>query len=63
MKTRILSLVAIFLLATTTTAFAQDKKIDTEASSVKWTGYKVTGQHEGTIDLKNGALNLSLIHI
>ncbi|WP_298425384.1 YceI family protein [uncultured Kordia sp.] len=57
MKTRILSLVAIFLVATVTTTFAQDKKIDTKESSIKWTGYKVTGQHEGTIDFKNGTLN------
>ncbi|WP_430409715.1 YceI family protein [Kordia sp.] len=56
MKTRILSLVAIFVLATITTAFAQDKKIDTEESSIEWTGYKVTGQHEGTIDFKDGTL-------
>jgi polyisoprenoid-binding protein YceI len=58
MKTRILSLVVIFLLATVTTAVAQDKKIDTEASSIKWTGYKITGQHEGTIDFKDGTLIL-----
>ncbi len=57
MKTRILSLVAVFLLATVTTAFAQDKKIDAKGSSIKWTGYKVTGQHEGTIDFTDGTLN------
>ena len=32
------------------------KKIDTKNSFVKWTGYKVTGQHEGTISLKKGEL-------
>ena len=32
------------------------KKIDTKNSLVKWTGYKVTGQHEGTITLKKGEL-------
>lgn len=57
MKTRILTLVALFVFATVTTAFAQDKKVDTKESSIKWTGYKVTGQHEGTINFKDGTLN------
>lgn len=56
MKTRILTLVSLFLFAATTTVFAQDKKIDTKESKISWTGYKVTGQHEGTIDFKDGAL-------
>ncbi|WP_046758637.1 YceI family protein [Kordia jejudonensis] len=57
MKTRILTLVVLFIVATVTTAFAQDKKINVEKSSINWTGYKVTGQHEGTIDFKEGTLN------
>jgi len=57
MKTRILTLVALFVFATVTTAFAQEKRIDAEGSSIVWTGYKVTGQHEGTIDFKGGALD------
>ena len=56
MKTRILTLVALFIFATVTTAFAQVKRIDAKASSIYWTGYKVMGQHEGTIDFKGGAL-------
>ena len=32
------------------------KTINVEKSVVKWTGYKVTGQHEGTISLKTGGL-------
>ncbi len=35
----------------------QDKAMDTEASKVTWKGYKVTGSHEGTVNLKNGTLN------
>ncbi len=31
-------------------------KVDTAASSVKWKGYKVTGEHEGTVQLKEGFL-------
>lgn len=56
MKTRILTLVALFAFATISTTVAQEKKIDTKESKITWTGYKVTGQHEGTIDLKNGTL-------
>ncbi len=56
MKTRILTLVVVFIFATVTTAFSQEKSIDTEASSIAWTGYKVTGQHEGTIEFKDGSL-------
>jgi len=56
MKTRIFTLVALFLVATISTALAQSKKIDIAASTITWTGYKVTGQHEGTISLKEGSL-------
>ncbi|MBC7777451.1 MAG: YceI family protein [Phycisphaerae bacterium] len=31
-------------------------KVDTNASVVAWTGYKVTGQHTGTVKIKNGTL-------
>lgn len=30
--------------------------VDTENSSLVWTGSKVTGQHTGTVDIKEGAL-------
>lgn len=32
------------------------KEVNTESSIVKWIGYKVTGQHEGTIEIKKGSL-------
>ena len=32
-------------------------KINTEKSVVTWKGYKVTGEHTGTIAIKNGELN------
>ena len=35
---------------------AQTYTIDTEASSIKWLGKKVTGQHEGTIKLQTGTI-------
>ncbi len=56
MKTRILSLVALFVFATIATAVAQNKEIDAATSAINWTGYKVTGQHEGTINFKSGTL-------
>jgi polyisoprenoid-binding protein YceI len=59
MKTRILTLVALFAFALVSTAVAQNKTINTKESSIKWTGYKVTGQHEGTIDFKEGTLEFT----
>ncbi|MGB2085766.1 MAG: YceI family protein [Flavobacteriaceae bacterium] len=35
---------------------AQEKTIDTAQSSIHWVGKKVTGQHEGNIQLKSGSL-------
>ena len=32
-------------------------QVDTDASQVIWKGYKVTGSHEGTIDIKSGNLS------
>ena len=39
-----------------TTITAQTKKVDVAKSKINWVGKKVTGQHEGTINLKDGAL-------
>jgi polyisoprenoid-binding protein YceI len=47
--------IALFL-AVTTLGIAQTKKIDASKSSVAWIGKKVTGQHNGIINLKEGAL-------
>jgi len=33
------------------------KKVDIKNSIIKWIGYKVTGQHEGTITLRSGELS------
>ena len=52
-KITLLAFVTLTLLA-----FSSDtvKNVNIEDSVVKWTGYKVTGQHEGTISLKKGTL-------
>lgn len=60
MKTSIknLALVAFVALFTlSSTAIAQNQKdIKTESSKLVWKGYKVTGSHEGTIDIQSGNL-------
>jgi len=50
-----------FLLATiliSFSVFAQDMKVNTSKSELKWTGKKVTGEHWGYIKLKDGSLTL-----
>jgi polyisoprenoid-binding protein YceI len=45
------------VIALTLVAFStsfEKKKVDVEASKIMWTGEKLTGSHEGTIDLKEG---------
>jgi polyisoprenoid-binding protein YceI len=44
--------VALSTLAVT----AQTKKIDAAKSNINWVGKKVTGQHNGTVGFKSGAL-------
>lgn len=56
--------VKIFIVILTSFTFfgfneIKSKKINTEDSIVKWIGYKVTGQHEGTIKLKEGELKFN----
>lgn len=48
--------VALFVAFASLTATAQDKKINTSKSTIAWTGKKVTGQHNGTVNFKEGTL-------
>ncbi len=41
-----------------TMVFANSLQVDTQNSSVKWTGYKVVGQHSGTMAFKEGKLDV-----
>jgi len=52
---------AIFALALSLSAsvFAGSQKVDAAKSSVKWLGKKVTGQHDGTIGIKEGNLEVN----
>ncbi len=44
------------ILAATATISAQQKKVNPSTSSINWIGKKVTGQHSGTINVKDGTL-------
>lgn len=54
--------VFVVVLAAGMAAFTtpvEEKSIDTENSKVTWKGYKVTGSHEGTINLQSGSLEFN----
>jgi len=58
MKTKLFGLVAMSLaLFAFTTAPLGDYKVSTKTSKIEWVGKKVTGQHSGTISLKEGSIN------
>ncbi|MCG9970811.1 YceI family protein [Christiangramia crocea] len=57
MKNRFLKGGIASVIVLTTLAFTNTKKeVDVEASTVTWTGEKVTGSHNGTIELESGHL-------
>lgn len=53
MKT-IQSILAAVLIFTASATFAQKMVVDTEKSTLKWHGEKVTGEHWGNIELQEG---------
>jgi len=67
MKKRILLLSMIVLTAFGNTLFANhnhgEVTINTKVSSVDWIGKKVTGQHNGSIKIKEGILKLHDGHL
>ena len=48
--------VALVVVLATVAATAQTKNINTTSSNIEWVGKKVTGQHNGTVNFKDGAL-------
>jgi len=60
MKKTVLSLALAVIFGATTTATTpadvEKKEVDAAKSTVSWKAYKVTGSHNGTVDLKSGAL-------
>jgi len=57
MKTKNLIL-ALTIMLSGSTIFAQKATINTEKSSIEWLGKKIGGQHDGHIRLKSGSLDL-----
>lgn len=53
---KILSVAALLVLVLAVSA--QNYTVDTSKSNMKWTGKKVTGEHYGNIDLKEGAFEI-----
>ena len=47
---------ALLVVFSTVSVKAETKKVDASKSTITWTGKKVTGQHEGTVNLKDGNL-------
>ncbi len=58
-KTSVLSIaLAAVALFAFRAAGPENFTADTAASSLDWTGYKVTGKHTGHVNLKNGSLQI-----
>ena len=53
LKSIVLALAVVF---STLSVTAQTKKVNTSKSKINWLAKKVTGQHEGTVNLKEGVL-------
>lgn len=49
----------VLAITLTTSVFAGSQKVDASKSSVKWLGKKVTGEHYGTIAVKEGNLDVA----
>ncbi len=50
------SLAIAFMLLTSFSLSAQNYVVDSEASSLAWTGNKLTGSHAGVVTIQNGSL-------
>lgn len=63
MKKTILSITLAVVFGFSATASTpidgEKKEVKASESTVTWKGYKVTGSHEGTIDLKSGYLEMN----
>lgn len=49
----------VLAITLTTAVFAASQKVDVTKSTVKWLGKKVTGEHTGTISVKEGTLEVT----
>lgn len=48
--------IALLAIVSFSTTAQKSSKVDVTKSTINWVGEKVTGKHEGTINLKDGAL-------
>lgn len=51
-------MIAILAIALSTNMIGQEVTVNTEKSTIQWTGKKVTGEHTGTIQLKDATLKM-----
>lgn len=51
-------LLAIIIIGASFGAYAQKKDINSAKSTITWVGKKIGGQHEGTIEVKSGSLEV-----
>ena len=51
--------VFVLVISMTTAVFAATQKVDVTKSVINWTGKKVTGEHHGTIAIKEGNLEVN----
>jgi len=58
-KNLAMAIVVAFITFSFTTIEEEKKEIKTDKSKVVWKGYKVTGSHEGTINLQSGFLTFN----
>ena len=61
MKTLFTAMIAFALPAMALATNGDDKvtyKVNADKSSIEWNGYKVTGEHEGTIALSSGTIEM-----
>jgi polyisoprenoid-binding protein YceI len=49
----------VLAVSLSTAVFAGSQKVDASKSTVKWLGKKVTGEHYGTISVKEGSLEVA----
>jgi polyisoprenoid-binding protein YceI len=54
---KIKSIIVLAIILATTGLFAQNLTVDIEKSTLAWHGEKVTGEHDGMIELKEGWLS------
>lgn len=56
---KIKTILVIAIMLFSVIGFTQSYSVDVNASSLKWHGKKVTGEHFGTIQLKSGSFELN----